>query len=205
MIWRRRGHDRGRVLGSGDLTITGAGVATKLNADDLGVFGRSRQPFDELPAEIEERIKQEHPKPDEVALGSSRRLLAGTGGEGDVSLYAMPMSSGGVGYALSDASMQPQLVTRLRYGHYSVAQEYRVSAGERFDVYTYGLMLDNVEQMVISVEEQEYQAQLGENGYYLRHRAIGELTRVRAIRCVLADGNTTWQGFGPDKGERDEA
>jgi hypothetical protein len=96
--------------------------------------------------------------------------------------------------------MQPQLVTRLRYGYYSVAQEYRVSAGERFDVYTYGIMLDSVAQIVISVGEQEYQADLGENGYCLHHQAIGELTRVRAIRCVLGDGKTTYKEFGADMG-----
>ncbi len=198
MIWHRRRHDRGGVLRSGHLTVTAGAVATNLNADDLGVFGRSRQPFDELPAAVAERIRQEQPAPDELPFDSSRRLFGGDGDDRDLSLFAVPLSPAGVGYSLSDASMQPQFVTRLRYGHYSVAQEYRVSAGERFDVYTYGIILDSVAQMVISVGEQEYQAELGENGYCLHHQAIGELARVQAIRCVLADGETTLQEFAPD-------
>lgn len=198
MIWHR--WRRGRILGSGELTITGSAVARRIDSGDLSVFGRPRGSFDELPVDVAGRIRQEHPEPDEVSFGSSRRLLAGDGDAGVLSLYAVPMSSAGVAYVLSDASMQPQFVTRLRYGHYSVAQEYRVSAGERFDVYTYGIVLDDVKQIIVRVGEQEHQAQLGENGYCLRHQAIGELTRVRGIRCVLVDGETTYKEFGLNPG-----
>ncbi len=175
--------------------VTAGASAISIDTDKLGVFRRSREPFDELPIDVAERMTQEHPEPDELAFSSSRRLLAGESGDENLSLYAVPMSSAGLAYALGDASMQPQFVTRLRYGHYSVAQEYRVSAGERYAVDIYGVILDGVKQIVVSVGDREYHARLGENGYSLRYQSIGELERVRAIRCVQVDGETTWQEF----------
>jgi hypothetical protein len=187
------------ILGAGEMAI--AGAASRIVIADFRAFTRPREARDALPTELAERMEDEHSAADRRALGASRILLKADGSEGELSLYAVPVSQAGVMYALSDVSMAPQVITSLRRGCYSVAQEYRVTAGNRFDIYTYGIVCDIVNEVLITVGDREYRAELGENAYFMYHKSIGRFARVRAITCVLADGTNVSDEFSsPEPG-----
>ncbi len=184
MIWHRHRY-RNIELGSGKISASSATRLSEIGIDALTVFARSRELSDELPTDVDECLMNACPDSGGLRLESSRRLLTVGGDKDELSLYAVQMCQVGLGYVLNIPNMEPQFVTQLRNGCYSVTQQYRVQPGGRFDVYVYGITANGVVGMSVTLEREEHVAVIGENGYYVCCRSLRGLPQVESMRCRL--------------------